>query len=195
MAEAQEVLDLGAAVQNFGGKPEGMQRAARAFVEAYGALPARCEALAATGDTPELGRIAHLIKGAGKLLGAHTLSAAAGELEDAERDGLAAVVLALVPLFVRELEQALDALRLLRPEEPPPRAEPDLLTALRLAERLGPLLEAGDYAAREVLDLLEAALAGSPYAHQVNAIGRQFDELETEHAAALAGILIASLRT
>ncbi|HZX29104.1 MAG TPA: Hpt domain-containing protein [Telluria sp.] len=195
MAEAQDVLDLGAAIRNFGGKQEGMRRAARAFVDSYGMLPARCAVLAAAGDTAELGRLAHMIKGAGKLLGAHMLSAAAGELEDAERDGLPAAVLALAPLFVSELEQALDAMRLLRPEAPPVRAPADLATALRLAERLRPLLEAGDYAAREVLDQLDAALAGSPYAHQAAAIGRQFDELETEHAAALAGILIASLRS
>lgn len=194
MAETKDVLDLDAALLSFGGKQEGMRRATRAFVASYGMLPERCATLAAAGDTAELGRLAHMIKGAGKLLGAHTLSAAAGELEDAERDGLPAAVLALTPRFAGELEKALDAMRSMRPEDPPPRTQADLAAALRLAERLCPLLESGDYAAREVLDQLEAALSGSPHAHQAAAIGRQFDELETERAAALAGILIASLR-
>jgi HPt (histidine-containing phosphotransfer) domain-containing protein len=180
------VLDLDDACARNGVQRGLLLNAARAFVQSYGLWPARIAAHLAGADYGELCQAAHRIKGAATLLGAYRLSGAAGALEDAMRSADTARLPALGLAFQGELAAALAAL----PQaSPAPAAVLDSArhaAGAQLVAQLLPLLRDGDYAAASVLDRLDALLAGSGHAALLAAIRRQFDDLETEQAAALA---------
>lgn len=185
------VLDLDDACARNGVQRGLLLNAARAFVQSYGLWPARIAAHLAGADYGELCQAAHRIKGAATLLGAYRLSGAAGALEDAVRSADTARLMALGLAFQGELEAALAALQAALPQASPapPAAVPDCArraAGAHLVAQLLPLLRDGDYAAATVLDRLDALLAGSGHAALLAAIRRQFDDLETEQAAALA---------
>lgn len=200
--------DAGAAILDFDDActRNGVQRplllsAARAFAHAYGELPQQIAAQLAAGELATLGQAAHRVKGAATLLGAYRLGAAATALEQAARAGDPASLPALARAFAAELAAALAAVHALAPAAPPPApsapqpaADPARrAAALRLARRLPPLLRDGDYAAADLLDRLDALLAGGAHAPLLASIRHQFDELETELAATLAERLGAAL--
>jgi HPt (histidine-containing phosphotransfer) domain-containing protein len=188
------VLDLDDASARNGVQRPLLLSAARAFVLAYGDLPARVSADLAAGEPAPLGQAAHRIKGAATLLGAYRLSAAASALEEAARAAGPAATASLPALghsFMTELQLALAALRAAVPDAPPapPACAPDTLqraAGARLVSQLLPLLRDGDYAAAALLDRLDALLAGSSHVPLLASIRQQFDDLETEQAAALA---------
>jgi HPt (histidine-containing phosphotransfer) domain-containing protein len=184
------VLDLDDACARNGVQRGLLLNAARAFVQSYGLWPARIAAHLAGADYGELCQAAHRIKGAATLLGAYRLSGAAGALEDAMRSADTARLPALGLAFQGELAAALAALQAALPQaSPAPAAVLDSArraAGAQLVAQLLPLLRDGDYAAASVLDRLDALLAGSGHAALLAAIRRQFDDLETEQAAALA---------
>lgn len=185
------VLDLDDACARNGVQRSLLLNAARAFVQSYGLWPARVASHLAGADYGELCQAAHRIKGAATLLGAYRLSGAAGALEDAVRAADTARLPALGLAFQAELEAALAAMLAALPQAAPapPAAVPDSAqraAGAMLVGQLLPLLRDGDYAAATLLDRLDALLAGSGHTTQLAAIRRQFDDLETEQAAALA---------
>ncbi|HEU4845538.1 MAG TPA: Hpt domain-containing protein [Burkholderiaceae bacterium] len=184
------VLDLDDACARNGVQRGLLLNAARAFVQSYGLWPDRIAAHLAGADYGELCQGAHRIKGAATLLGAYRLSGAAGALEDAVRSADTARLPALGLAFQGELAAALAALQAALPQaSPAPAAVLDSArraAGAQLVAQLLPLLRDGDYAAASVLDRLDALLAGSGHAALLAAIRRQFDDLETEQAAALA---------
>lgn len=113
------------------------------------------QALAA-GQPERARRIAHTLKGAAGMLGAHALHALAGQLErtmDAPDEALAALAAALAALLERIDEQLGEA-----PPAAPPRMGPAGPADHAALARLRRLLQAGDGAAIDVLDDARASL-------------------------------------
>lgn len=193
---APPILDLDDASARNGVQRPLLLSAARAFAHAYGDLAPQLAGHLAAGELAALSQAAHRIKGAATLLGAYRLSAAAAALEQALRAGDPASLSEPTLTFAAELDAALAAVRALTADAPapatpdaPPLADADparRAAAALLARQLAPLLRDGDYAAAALLDQLDGLLAGSAHALLLAAIRQQFDDLETEQAAALA---------
>lgn len=200
---APPILDLDDASARNGVQRPLLLSAARAFAQAYGALPQQVAARLAAGDAAALGQAAHRVKGAAALLGAYRLGAAAAALEEAARTADPAPLPAVAHAFATELAAALAAVRALQPDAAasPPHAPCAPLAAdparraqaAGLARQLAPLLRDGDYGAMALLDELDGLLGDGEHAGLLAAIRQQFDDLETEQAAQLAGRLGVAL--
>ncbi|MBA5603776.1 Hpt domain-containing protein [Duganella sp. FT3S] len=191
------ILDLDDASARNGVQRPLLLSAARAFAQAYGALPQQVVGQLAAGELAALGQGAHRVKGAATLLGAYRLGAAAAALEEAVRAGDPTPLPGVAHAFATELAAALAAVRALTPltPAPAPQAAPaspadadpaQRAQAATLARQLAPLLHDGDYGATALLDQLDGLLGGGEHAALLAAIRQQFDDLETEQAALLA---------
>ncbi len=212
-AAAAAGVDLHAALNRLGGKPEVYRRMLQTFIKDLGALPELLQGLATQADAPALARSLHTLKGLAATLGITALADAAAQ---GERQ-LSAVPASPTPVaprlhleFVAErtidaiggVAAALDALWLeLEVMSPPRHPAPGALgslPALRPAQVVAALreidahLQNGDMAATDAIVELRAradALLGRQLTPIDDAIGALDFALARRHCDALVGEL------
>jgi HPt (histidine-containing phosphotransfer) domain-containing protein len=178
----RDTIDVNDGIERVMGNRELYARMLRRFRSDYqhGALPIRT---AMSGSDPSLAhRIAHTLKGAAGMIGAHRLEKRASTLEEALRLEALDVREALASL-APEMEKVLHLLDILLDGSPPPGvpvhmpARP-LLGDAALLERLLELLSNGDGAAVDLLEESAASLnviLGEAKLRRVAAAVTQFD--------------------
>lgn len=180
------VIDLAQALQRMRGDPARLYRLLDGFSRDFGHGAAQVQAALSAGDIQAIADVAHKVKGAAGYLSAHALTRLADSLERAARDGDHASMHRHGPSFGAQLQAVLQAIALVRPGgeapshdgQPAPatdrRPAPGLSgataanttahaspeTLLALTRQIGPLLQAGDYAA---VAMLEDLSAHAPY--------------------------------
>jgi HPt (histidine-containing phosphotransfer) domain-containing protein len=188
-------VDLNAALVLMDGSHALLLRAVRAFAGDYAGVPDAILAGWRERRYADVGHLAHNMKGAASYLCASELSASAAALEYAAGAANADAVGALAPLFVGQMNSVLDGLAQFIAAQQAA-AQPRLpfdaqrrAQALALVERAVPLVRAGNHAAAELLEQLEAALQGGAQMGRTVAIRELFDDLDTDAAAdLLAGL-------
>lgn len=192
-------VDLSCACKLLGDNHALLLRTAQAFLRDYAAVPQTIAAFHMAGDYAEVGRIAHMIKGAASYFCARGLAASAAALEQTT-DALAAKeTIALITAFVADMALVLDELSWFVASQSEAStsdagssvAQSD--AALTLVLRIAPLLENGDYAAIALLEQLAGALEGGPTAASATAILDRFEELDIEGALKLLSSLTQTL--
>lgn len=195
-------VDLSCACKLLGGNHVLLLRTAQAFLRDYTAVPQTIAAFHLAGDYAEVGRIAHIIKGAASYLCARGLAASAAALEQITYAAAGKDTTALMATFVSDMGLVLDQLSCFVASRSGASAQ-DVMSrvarsdaALTLVLRIAPLLENGDYAAIPLLEQLAGALQSGPPATSgtATAIIDRFEELDMAGALKLLSSLTQTLR-
>lgn len=193
-------MDLSCASKLLGGNHALLLRTAQAFLRDYTAVPQTIAAFHLVGDYAEVGRIAHMIKGAASYLCARGLATTAAALEQAAYAADSKNATALMATFMDDMALVLDELAGFVASQSATSAKAAVSSAARgsaaltLALRIAPLMENGDYAAIALLEELDDALHGGPLAASATAIIDRFEELDLEGALKLLSSLTQTLR-
>ncbi|WP_175472647.1 MULTISPECIES: Hpt domain-containing protein [unclassified Duganella] len=189
-------VDLSCACKLLGGNHALLLRTAQAFLRDYAAVPQTIAAFHQAGDYAEVGRIAHMIKGAASYFCARGLAASAAALEQTTHAAAEKETIALMAAFLADMALVLDELSCFVASRSEVSAQDagSSDVALTLVLRIAPLLENGDYAAIPLLEKLADALEGEPPAASATAIIDRFEELDIDGALKLLSSLSQTLR-
>ncbi len=184
------VPDLARLTQRFGGNQDRVLRMLRGFQRDFSGLTERLEMQLVAGDLPALADIAHQVKGAAGYFGAEACVTAAAEQERLARAGEDAALAPAVARFIARLDEVLAAIAGLiavqdQTEAPAtPTNAAGAVDLLELIDRAVPLVRAGDFAARSLLEDLATGLRGGELAAVIEVVLDLFDDLELGEAAA-----------
>ena len=179
-------IDLAALQNRFGGDHQRAERLIAGFQRDFGNAPQQLDDLLRRGDLSGIAELAHQIKGSAGYLDVPGLCDLAGRLEHSARGGDRVSTERDVPPFRASLLACLDALgRSLTKQQV---AGPTGLAlapaeALSLLDRAVPLIERGDFAARELLERLAEGLPEEPAHSLLRTILELYDDLELDAAA------------
>ena len=193
-------VDLSCACKLLGGNQALLLRTAQAFLRDYAAVPQTIATFHQAGDYAEVGRIAHMIKGAASYFCARGLAASAAALEQTTHAVAEKETIALMAAFLADMALVLDELSCFVASQSEASAKDVRSSVVRsdaavtLVVRIAPLLENGDYAAIALLEQLDGALEGGPQARSATAIIDRFEELDIEGALKLLSSLTQTLR-
>ena len=196
--DTQPPFNPAEAQRRLGGRRDRLDRMLQGFLRDFTITADRAAAAFAVNDWEQLGEDVHMVKGAAGYLIATPLIAAAEAFEQARRnrDELAMGYQAFV--FIERLRALLGAIQ----SETEARAAdaPESMTASfdatavrGLLERLAPLLAGGDYTAVGLIDEVARSLNGHPAFATLQALCRQFDDLDIESARQSLSDLCAEL--
>nr|WP_252727148.1 response regulator [Paracoccus sp. C2R09] len=179
-------FDLAAALRRLSGKEALLRRLITDFAREHADDVALLDDLVARDDQEAAHRRIHSLKGVAASLGLDDLSAEAGRLEHAIRDGKA--VQPIMPEFARQLDMAVAAASgIAIPVTPEPGRQADPAAADDLRRKLGELIRRRSMSARACFDELADALQVPNTARHAHPLSIALQRLDYATAAGLVG--------
>jgi two-component system sensor histidine kinase/response regulator len=186
-------VDWERGLANAGGQAARLHKRIAAFRQEYGTAPRAMRDALSGGSYAPLETLAHNLKSGASYLGAGTVAALAGTLEDALRAGQEERVAVLVPDLIVSLEDLLSGLARAAAPVPLAAERPASADARQVLARLEAYLRADDARADDAMADLEAALQQPRHAALLPVIRQAIDDIEYDAALALLASLAQSL--
>jgi len=183
-------IDWRLALDNVDGQRVRLEKRAGSFMREYGGAPGTLRDALNDGDHARLQSLAHNLKSSAAYVGAFELAGAAGRLEHDLRAGKYDLVGVQVPSLVAAAESVLAGLAQLAAAALPGPVDPRVLA--RVIDRLDAWLRADDARAEDALAELDALLAGSAWAAELEPVRRAIRDIE--YGAALAPLAALAAR-
>ncbi|MCB5409536.1 response regulator [Pseudogemmobacter faecipullorum] len=170
-------------LRRFGGSDERLLRFLTGFLRDFGTMDSRYAALLREGRLGEIAEYAHRVRGVVGYIETQRLYSHAGLIEEAARAGDQATVTATGPEMITLMRDCLAALnQLIGTLTPPRQAEAgeslSASAALALVAEALPLVKAGDFAARALLQQLAEGLTAPAGGEQARQILTLFEDLD-----------------
>ncbi len=180
-------LDVDLLARRFGNNMRRVEGFLAAFMHDFGDMPREIDDLLRTGDCTRIADLAHQIKGTAGYIGATSLCGIADKLERAARNNDGEAVLGHGPAYrkalVACLNQVSEALAGLQAHAKAPAARPmSPREIIGLLDRVTPLVERGDFAAKDLLEQVGAAIVNSGHEALLRRAQDQYDDLELQSA-------------
>jgi HPt (histidine-containing phosphotransfer) domain-containing protein len=191
-------VDTRSGLARVGGKVSVYRKILQQFAKSQADAPAGIFNALQKGDRVTAEREAHTLKGVAGNIGAGEVEAAAANLETAIKQGADTdALLTALEGILGELVDSLESLTSVSDATGEAFRKASVPDLLPLLDRLQALLEDSDSEAGDLVSEVVAQLAHTEFAQPIEAIGKQVDDFEFDHALerlnALRAVMIASV--